>query len=88
MGIYLEHETNDSLIARNVIADVATGINSEWRYDGAGSGSNTFERNPIVRPAETGIFIDVAGDRNRLASNVVSAAAGPPSSSRAPRTTS
>ena len=77
VGIYLEHETNDSLIARNAIADVATGINSEWRYDGAGSGSNTFEANTIVRPSETGIFIDVAGDRNRLTRNTVIGGSGP-----------
>jgi parallel beta-helix repeat protein len=77
VGIYLEHETTDSLVARNVIADVATGINSEWRYDGAGSGSNTLERNLVVRPAETGIFIDVAGDGNRLANNVVVGGGGP-----------
>ena len=77
VGIYLEHETNDSLVARNVIADVATGINSEWRYDGAGSGSNTLEGNLVVRPAETGIFIDVAGDGNRLADNVVVGGSGP-----------
>ncbi len=77
VGIYLEHETTDSLVARNVIADVATGINSEWRYDGAGSGSNTLEHNLVVRPAETGIFIDVAGDGNRLSDNAVLGGSGP-----------
>ena len=77
VGIYLEHETNDSLIARNVIADVATGINVEWRYDGAGSSFNTFARNIIQRPTEAGIFIDVAGDRNRIADNVVVGGRGP-----------
>ena len=43
VGMYLEHETNESLFARNTIADVATGINVEWRYDGNGSSGNTFE---------------------------------------------
>ena len=76
-GIYLEHETTGSLIARNVITDVATGINSEWRYGNAGSGSNTLERNTVVRPTETGIFIDDAGDRNRIAGNLVVSGSGP-----------
>jgi len=77
VGIYLEHETNDSLFADNRIADVATGINVEWRYDGAGSNGNTFARNAIARPTETGIFVDVAGDRNRLVDNVVTGGRGP-----------
>jgi hypothetical protein len=77
VGIYLEHETNDSLIARNAIADVAVGINSEWRYDDAGSGSNTLLGNTLVRPAEAGIFIDVAGDRNRISGNLVIGGSGP-----------
>jgi hypothetical protein len=76
-GIYLEHETNDSLFARNVIADVETGINVEWRYDGAGSSTNTFERNTVVRPTDAGIFVDVAGDENRIAANVVAGGTGP-----------
>jgi hypothetical protein len=77
VGIYLEHETTDSLFARNAIADVATGINVEWRYDGAGSGSNTFEDNTIVRPTDAGVFIDVEGDRNRIVDNLVAGGSGP-----------
>jgi len=77
VGIYLEHETNDSLIARNVIADVGTGINVEWRYDGAGSSANTFVENTILRPADAGVFVDVEGDRNRIAENVVVGGSGP-----------
>jgi hypothetical protein len=77
VGIYLEHETNDSLFADNRIADVATGINVEWRYEGAGSNSNTFARNAIARPTDAGIFVDVAGDRNRLADNLVIGGSGP-----------
>lgn len=76
-GIYLEHETNGSLIADNTIADVVTGINSEWRYDNAGSGTNTFAGNTILRPSETGIFIDVAGNQNRLVGNTVVGGTGP-----------
>jgi hypothetical protein len=77
VGIYLEHETSDSLFARNVIADVATGINVEWRYDGAGSSGNTFEQNTILRPAEAGVFVDVEGDRNRIVANLVAGGGGP-----------
>jgi hypothetical protein len=77
VGIYLEHETNRSLIARNAIADVVTGINSEWRYDGRGSSGNTFASNRIMRASQTGLFIDVAGDRNRIAGNVFADGGGP-----------
>jgi hypothetical protein len=77
VGIYLEHETNDSLVARNVISDVRTGINVEWRHEGAGSDRNTLAGNRIVDPGQTGIFVDVAGDRNRIARNVVEGGSGP-----------
>ena len=70
-GIYLEHETNDSLFARNVIADVATGINVEWRYDGAGSSGNTFEGNTIAAADRRGIFVDVEGDATASRANLV-----------------
>lgn len=76
-GIYLEHETTDSLFASNVIADVTTGINVEWRYDGAGSSGNSFERNTILRPADAGVFVDVEGDRNRVVANLVAGGSGP-----------
>jgi parallel beta-helix repeat protein len=68
-GIYLEHSTNDSLIARNRIVDALTGINVEWRHEGAGSSANTFAENRIV-DAKTGIAVDVGGDRNRIVRNV------------------
>jgi Right handed beta helix region len=68
-GIYLEHVTNDSLIARNRIVDALTGINVEWRHEGAGSSANTFADNRIV-DAKTGIFVDVGGDRHRIVRNV------------------
>jgi Right handed beta helix region len=77
VGVYLEHETNDSVFARNAITDVAIGINVEWRYDDAGSSRNTFQANRIVRPAEAGVFVDVEGDRNRIVDNLVAGGSGP-----------
>jgi parallel beta-helix repeat protein len=68
-GVYLEHSTHRSLIARNVIVDALTGINVEWWHEGEGSRRNTFAYNRIVR-AQTGIFVDVGGDRNRIVGNV------------------
>ena len=68
-GIYLEHETHRSLIARNVIVDALTGINVEWRHEGEGSSRNTFAFNRIVR-SKTGIFVDVGSDQNRIVENV------------------
>ena len=76
-GIYIEHETTRSLIAGNTIAGVITGINAEWRYGGHGSSENTYTRNRIVAPAQTGLFVDVAGDRNRIVGNVVAGGHGP-----------
>ena len=73
--MWFQHETNESLFARNTIADVATGINVEWRYDGNGSSGNTFEGNTIVRSTETGVF-DVQGDRNRIAGNTFAGGTG------------
>jgi parallel beta-helix repeat protein len=77
VGIYLEHETIRSLIARNTIAGVITGINSEWRYGGRGNSDNTLTGNRISDASETGLFIDVAGDGNRIAGNLVIGGAGP-----------
>jgi nitrous oxidase accessory protein NosD len=68
-GIYLEHATHRSLIARNLIVDALTGINVEWRHEGAGSSRNTIADNRIVS-AKTGIFVDVGGDRHRILRNV------------------
>jgi parallel beta-helix repeat protein len=75
-GIYLEHSTQRSLIARNVIVDALTGINVEWWHEGAGSSRNTFAFNRIVS-AETGIFVDVGGDGNRIVGNVFVGGARP-----------
>jgi parallel beta-helix repeat protein len=76
-GIYVEHETTRSLIAGNAIADVITGINVEWRYGGRGSSQNTYAGNRISGAEQAGLFIDVAGDRNRVAGNVVTGGGGP-----------
>jgi Periplasmic copper-binding protein (NosD)/Bacterial Ig domain len=76
-GIYIEHETTRSLIAGNTIAGVITGINAEWRYGGHGSSQNTYTRNRIVAPSQTGLFIDVSGDRNRIVGNLVAGGGGP-----------
>jgi Right handed beta helix region/Bacterial Ig domain len=75
-GIYLEHSTHRSLIARNLIADALTGINVEWWHEGAGSRRNTFAFNRIVS-AETGIFVDVGSDHNRIVGNVFVGGARP-----------
>jgi hypothetical protein len=77
VGIYLEHETSGSLFARNHIADVATGINVEWRYDGAGSSANTIAANRIENPDLAGVFVDVGGDRHRIDGNLVVGGSGP-----------
>ena len=68
-GIYLEHSTNHSLITRNLIVDARTGINVEWLHEGVGSSHNTFTFNRVVR-AESGLFVDVGSDGNRIVGNV------------------
>ena len=68
-GIYLEHSTNHSLIARNLIAGAKTGINVEWLHDGVGSSRNTFASNRVLG-AESGLFVDVGSDGNRIVRNV------------------
>jgi parallel beta-helix repeat protein len=68
-GVYLEHSTHRSLIARNLIVDALKGIQVEWFHEGAGSKRNTFALNRIVS-SETGIFVDVGGDHNRIVGNV------------------
>jgi Periplasmic copper-binding protein (NosD)/Bacterial Ig domain len=68
-GIYLEHSTNFSVIARNLIADVQAGIQVEWRYDGVGSNNNTFFANRIVRASAAGLFVDTGAEGNRILRN-------------------
>ncbi len=68
VGIYLEHATHSSLISRNVITDVWTGINIEWLYNGIGSADNQFLQN-VIHHALIGIFVDYGSDRNLLSRN-------------------
>jgi parallel beta-helix repeat protein len=70
VGIYLEHATNESLIAANRIARVSTGINVEWRHGGVGSSANTFVRNVVEDARNAGLFLDVGSDGNRIVGNV------------------
>ena len=67
-GIYLEHSTNHSLIARNLIVGAGTGINVEWFHEGQGSKNNRFTANRIVA-ARSGLFVDVGADGNRIVDN-------------------
>jgi parallel beta-helix repeat protein len=67
-GVYLEHETYRSLIARNLIVDALKGIQVEWWHEGEGSKRNTFAFNRIVS-SETSIFVDVGGDQNKIVGN-------------------
>jgi hypothetical protein len=69
VGIYLEHSTNASLVARNEISDVGTGINDEWRHAGGGSNANTFADNEILHAAQAGLFVDVGSEANRIEGN-------------------
>jgi parallel beta-helix repeat protein len=69
VGIYLEHSTTRSLIARNVIEDTRNGINVEWEYAGVGSGQNVFRGNRVLRASAVGLFIDVGADDNRVVAN-------------------
>jgi parallel beta-helix repeat protein len=68
-GIYIEHSTNDSLISKNLLADVGTGVNVEWRYGGAGSKSNSYSFNRILGARKAGLFIGVGSDDNRIVGN-------------------
>ncbi len=75
-GIYLEHSTNHSVITRNLIVDAETGINVEWLHEGVGSRNNAFTLNRVVR-AESGLFLDVGSDGNRIVGNVFVGGARP-----------
>jgi len=76
-GIYLEHSTNFSVIARNLIVDAEAGIQVEWRYDGVGSSNNTFVSNRIVAAQEAGLFVDTGGEGNRILRNLFVGGARP-----------
>jgi parallel beta-helix repeat protein len=69
-GVYLEHSTNNTLVARNEILAVDTGINVEWHYGGIGSRENTFEANRIADARKHGVFVGVGEDGNTISGNV------------------
>jgi parallel beta-helix repeat protein len=69
-GIYVEHATQDSVIAGNLVTGSPAGINVEWRYGGVGSRRNTFRDNRIVGARRAGIFVGVESNGNRIAGNV------------------
>ena len=73
VGIYLEHETWDTLVEANTLTRLTgTGINVEWRYDGKGSGRLTIRGNRIVSPGNFGVFVDVGANNNKITGNVIS----------------
>ena len=76
-GIYLEHATNKSMIARNTISAVATGINVEWRYGGIGSSQNTFDSNRVFDASKHGLFVGVGADGNTIVRNTFMRGARP-----------
>jgi parallel beta-helix repeat protein len=72
VGIYVEHETWDSLIEGNSLSEITgTGINVEWRYSGQGSGRLTIRRNTITAAGGYGVFVDVGADDNVIEGNVI-----------------
>jgi parallel beta-helix repeat protein len=71
VGIYLEHQTNDSVFEGNTILRVdSTGINVEWFYGGVGSQRNVFTHNTIAG-AQWGVTIDVGANDNTIAGNAI-----------------
>jgi hypothetical protein len=76
-GIYLEHSTNHSVIARNLIVDAEAGMQVEWRYDGVGSSHNTFVANRIVGAEAVGLFVDTGGEGNTILRNLFVGGARP-----------
>ena len=72
VGIYVEHETWDTLIEGNTMTEIrGTGINVEWRYSGQGSGRLTIRRNTITAAGGYGVFIDVGANDNVIEGNVI-----------------
>ncbi len=72
VGIYVEHETWDTLIESNTMSGITgNGINVEWRYGGKGSGRLTIRGNRILAPGGYGVFVDVGANDNVIAANVI-----------------
>ena len=76
-GIYLEHATNHSLVARNVISDVESGVLVEWAYGGISSRFNRFQENRIVRARRVGLLVSIGADGNRIERNTFADSALP-----------
>jgi parallel beta-helix repeat protein len=76
-GIYLEHATNHSLIARNVVTDVESGVLVEWAYGGVSSRFNRFHDNRIVRARRVGLLVSIGADGNRIERNTFAGSALP-----------
>jgi hypothetical protein len=76
-GIYIERSTNESLVSRNVIADVESGIKVEWAHGGGRSARNTFSLNRIEAPREVGVVLDVGADGNQIVRNTFVGGARP-----------
>lgn len=76
-GIYLEHATNDSIIARNRIWGIESGITVEWSYGGIASTRNTFLSNRIVGATRGGMHVSIGADWNRISDNVFVGGARP-----------
>jgi parallel beta-helix repeat protein len=76
-GIYLEHSTNDSLIARNRMSGVEAGIIVEWSYGGVASKRNAFVGNTIVGASKNGLIVSIGADQNRITGNTFIGGARP-----------
>jgi len=68
-GVYLEHSTNGTLVGRNLISAVDTGINVEWRYDGVGSQHNTFQSNRVADARKHGVYVGPGENGNIIVGN-------------------
>src|SRR5262249_52976427 len=76
-GVYLEHSSDDALIADNVITATGTAVNVEWFYAGNGSQRVQVLRNTIST-VKTGVFVDTGDDGAVVQGNLISAVANDP----------
>jgi hypothetical protein len=76
-GIYLEHATNHSVIARNVVSRVGTAITVEWEYGGVSSRYNRFEANVVQGATTAGFLISIGADGNQIVGNDFRHVTGP-----------
>jgi len=72
VGVYVEHETYDTLIQGNDIRKVSkVGIAVEWWYGGGGSKRITMRENRISGAGSNGIFVDVGSTHNVIENNTI-----------------